>query len=289
MLSNLRVLVECDCELGEGPLWCDKTLCLYWVDIKKGTLHRYQLATQAHASWHLGKQISSIHRREAGGFVITQQTGFSLFEPDKGQSQAIPSPNEPTHNRYNDAAVDPWGRLWAGTMDDNETLATGKLYRLDATRNYTEQDAGYCITNGPAFSPDKRHLYHTDTLEKVIYRFELDEQGEISHKQPFIHLQDNEGYPDGMTVDADGGVWVCHFGGAKVTRYNPAGERVGDYSMPVSNITSCTFVGENLDYIVFTTARKSLSPEQLTQEPLAGSVFIAKPDVKGRVTPCFAG
>ena len=143
------------------------------------------------------------------------------------------------------------------------------------------------IPNGPTFSVDGKHIYHTHTTERTVYRFEIHGGYELSHKSVFYQIPEGDGYPDGMTIDSEGCLWICHFAGSQISRVSPAGKLIDTIKLPVSNITSCTFGGENLDQLFITTARWTLTDEQLKEQPLAGGVFLYEPGVKGMLSSKF--
>jgi len=289
-LKNITLLCDSQCELGEGPLWVPQEQCIYWVDIINKTLHRIHLDGSGHRQWIFDSEISSIHQRSKGGFIATFREGFAFVDLPSGNVTPIVSPEASFDgNRYNDAKTDDRGNLWAGTMDDGEHFKSGALYKLHPNLSWQSLDEGYCITNGPAFSQCGRYVYHTDTAKRVIYRLNVNDDDTILSKEIFITLPEKDGFPDGMTVDERGDLWVCHFSGAKVSKFSAQGQCLEQYHMPVSNITSCTFVGDNLNKIVFTTARAGLSKEKLLTEPSAGGLYIADVNSKGiNVTP-FSG
>jgi sugar lactone lactonase YvrE len=183
-------------------------------------------------------------------------------------------------NRLNDGFVDYRGRLWLGSMHDPEEALTGALYRLDG-EHLKRCDQGYCITNGPAMSPDGRVLYHTDTLEKVIYAFDVGDDGELASKRVFARIEDGAGYPDGPAVDAEGFLWTGLFGGWGVRRYSPQGEVAGFVRFPCANVTKIAFGGPDLKTVYATTAWKGLSEAQRAEQPLAGGVFRFEVDTPG--------
>ncbi len=277
--KNLRVLWDGQFRLGEGPLYCPTTESVYWVNILGSALHRVSLTGGAHTSWQFASAPTSIHHHAAGGFILTMQKGFARWQGDDAPPTPLPSPEtDLPGNRFNDAKTDGAGRLWAGTMDNAEADETGALYRLDTDGTWQTIDNGYCITNGPAFSPCGRWLYHTNTVKREIYRFALAADGSVSDKTTFIRITPDHGYPDGMTVSQDGDIWVCHFFGGRISRYGSDGQLKCQFRLPVSNITSCAFVGPGLTQLAITTARKALTPEQLEREPLAGALFLADVD-----------
>lgn len=280
--------------LGEGPLWVAREQAIYWVDIKQCLLHRLCTVTDQRRSWHIPEQLTAIAPRKNGGFVGTLRDGFALLEiPQLGETVNIKKLAEPEkdipENRFNDGKVDSKGRFWAGSMDDGESASSGKLYRLDSDCSWHTCDDNYIITNGPTFSPDGKTLYHTDTLDRKIFAFDLANDGSLTNKRLFIQFDEDSGFPDGMTVDEEGCLWVCHFFGWGISRISPAGEIIGRIKMPVSNITSCTFAGDQLNTLYITTARKGLSEEQLAAQPLAGGLFRFEPGVRGLPPTSFAG
>lgn len=277
--------------LGEGPLWVADERAIYWVDIVKKKVHRYHCDTGEKKTWQFEVEVTSLAKRASGGLIGTVRDGFALVDLDTQGITPVqmPEPHVPG-NRFNDGKIDAAGRYWAGSMDEGEKLASGILYRLDQDLSLRKLDQDYIITNGPAFSPDGKTMYHTDTSKRVIYRFDMEPGGTIHNKQVFIQLKhDEEGYPDGMTVDSGGCIWLAHFRGHRLTRYSPAGEVLRVIPMPVPNITSCTFAGENLDTLYITTARYLLSKAEIKKYPLAGSLFSFKPGVTGLPTPKFVG
>jgi len=290
-MSKPEVVWEIDALLGEGPVWVARENAVYWVDIFNNNVHRYHLGDGSKTTWHFDVEVTSISPREKGGFVGSIRDGFAHIDFENKSLDPIVQPeSDITDNRFNDGKVDAQGRYWAGTMDTNQSAESGSLYRLDPDLTIKKMDDKYIITNGPAFSKDGSIMYHTDTIKKEIYAFDLDANGDLSNKRIFTQFtQDDEGVPDGMTVDSEDCIWVGHFGGARITRYSPDGEILQVVPMPVPNITSCTFAGDNLDVMYITTAKTGIPEADLSKYPLAGSLFKFKPGVKGLPTPLFAG
>ncbi|MDN3638151.1 SMP-30/gluconolactonase/LRE family protein [Simiduia curdlanivorans] len=290
-MDEVTCIWDAQATLGEGPLWVAAESSLYWLDIKQSCVHRLNTQTEARQSWLVPEQVTSIAKRKSGAFVATIRDGFvalSLGDRHSIAALHLVEANSPD-NRFNDGKVDVNGRYWAGSMDDKEQRSTGALYCLDLNGAARSMDAGYCISNGPTFSPDGKRLYHTSTTERIIYQFDLDAAGELSNKRVFYRVPDLDGYPDGMTVDAEGCIWLCHFFGGKITRLSPAGEALRTIALPVSNITSCTFGGAQLDKLYITTARWGLSEQQLQSQPLAGGLFVCRPGVKGLASNEYLG
>ncbi|HEU0095158.1 MAG TPA: SMP-30/gluconolactonase/LRE family protein [Rhizomicrobium sp.] len=265
--------------LGEGPLWWKGAV--WFTDIKQNRIHRFTPATTAHQSWDTPAPVGFLAPLENGHFIAGAKTGLFDFDPRTGIFMLMRDvePGLPG-NRLNDGAVDPRGRLWFGSMDDGETEATGKLYRLDRS-GLAAVDSGYVITNGPAFSPDGDILYHTDTLQKTIYAFDTGADGALLNKRVFVRIEQGAGYPDGPTVDAEGCVWTGLFGGWGVRRYSPQGVLLESVAFPVANVTKIAFGGPHLTTVYATTARKGLDAAALAAQPLAGGLFRFETAVPG--------
>jgi sugar lactone lactonase YvrE len=276
--------------LGEGPLWAPDEAALYWLDIGRSQVHRFVPQTDERRSWSFSETVSCIARRRSGAFVAATRAGFAFLDLAAPTLEPVddPEPDRP-RNRFNDGKCDPAGRFWAGSMDDGESEPSGALYCLGSDLRAHRRDDGYVITNGPAFSPDGATLYHTDTLERTIHAFDLAADGTLSRKREFVRLTPDEGYPDGMTTDEEGGIWVAHYGGGRLTRFTPDGRRDRVVPLPVAFVTSCAFGGDDLATLYVTTARKDLAPEDEASQPLAGGLFAARPGVRGLVAAEFAG
>lgn len=272
---------EVGAELGEGPVWSAEERALWFVDIKQKKIHRFEPEVGGKTSWDAPAPPGFLAPKAGGGFIAGLKTGLHDFDPKTGEfvlRHAV-EPDRPG-NRLNDGAVDRKGRLWFGSMDDGESKPTGRLYRLDAD-GPRPMDDGYVITNGPAFSPDNRVLYHTDTLARLTYAFDLSADGGISNKRVFLRYDDGAGYPDGPAVDAEGCVWIAFFSGWGARRYSPSGELLACVRFPCANVTKIAFAGADLKTVYATTAWKGLSAEARKKEPLAGGLFRFTVDVPG--------
>jgi len=272
-------VLRCACELGEGPVWRDGAI--WFVDIKGLRIHRYDPATGEVRSWVAPAQPGFIAPAAAGGWIAGLKTGLHRFDHRTGRFELMAAVEDAgLDNRLNDGFVDGEGRLWFGSMHDGETNPTGALYRLDAN-GLRRMDDGYGITNGPAVSPDGRTLYHTDTLKRMLYAFDLAAGGELSNKRVFAEIEDGAGYPDGSAVDAEGCVWTGLFAGWGARRYSPKGEQIGFVKLPVANVTKIAFGGDDLRAAYATTAWKGLSAAEREQQPLAGGLFRFYVDTPG--------
>jgi sugar lactone lactonase YvrE len=269
--------------LGEGPLWAPRDNALYWTDILDRRLNRLDLATSVVETWEMPDTIGWIIEREQGGFVAGLGRRIVSLELDPLEIRTVAEPEpERDGNRLNDAKADPEGRIWAGSMPLGGDHPTGALYRLDPDGRVARVDDGYMVANGPALSPDGGFLYHADSGRGVVYRFPL-EAGRLAFREPFIRFEPGWGAPDGMTCDADGGLWIAHWGGGCVSRFDPAGARERSIALPASQITSCAFAGEDLDRMFVTSARDGVD------EPEAGRLFEVDPGCCGLPTHRYGG
>lgn len=273
-------------QLGEGLLWSARENAVYWVDILAMRLHRLRLADRAIDSWTMPEMIGWVIEREhEPGLIAGLQSAIVelTLNPLTVTPIVVPEPDLP-NNRRNDAKADARGRIWAGSMDAGAKVPTGTLFRLDPDRSLHRMDGGYTICNGPAFSPDGRTLYHTDTALGSVYQFALHDDGSLGPRETFVRFADGWGKPDGMTVDAGGGVWIAHWGGSRVSRFHPDGTLDRVIALPASQITNCTFAGAALDRMFVTSAAVGLRDEEH-----AGALFEVDPGATGLPTNRYAG
>lgn len=280
------VAAETGDRVGEGPVWIAAESALYWVDVLAPRLNRLSLRDNTLTHWTMPEPIGFVvARQHQPGFIVGLKSGFHVLHLSPYSCDLIGDP-EPhlSGNRLNDGKVDAAGCLWAGTMAMEGDRPSGTLYRLDPDRNLHAMDTGYLVTNGPAFSPDQRWLYHADSPRRVIYRFHLDSSGTLHEKTVFVVFPEDWGFPDGMTVDAEGGLWVAHWGGGRISRFDQNGKLDRAIMLPVPNITSCAFAGDSIDRLFVTSARDGCA-----EHPLAGSLFEISPGAKGLQPGLFAG
>ena len=268
--------------LGEGPVWVERDRALWFVDIKKKHVHRFDPATGEQRSFDAPEYVGFALPASGGGFVAGLQSGLAHFNESTGAFRRLAEvePDLPD-NRLNDGSVDPSGRLWFGTMDNNEEAETGAIYRLGDDGQVVQSGGECCITNGPAVSPDGRTLYHIDTLRGLVFACRIADDGSLTERRLFCEIPNGEGYPDGPTVDAEGCVWIGLFFGWSARRYSPEGKLIHTVRFPVSNITKIAFGGEGLRTAFATTARQGLKPDQLAEQPLAGNLFAFEVDTPG--------
>lgn len=279
------------CDLGEGPLWDERSGHLYWHDVTARRLHRTDASGTASQSWELAKMPGSFALRDGGGLLAAFRNQLALFAPDTGKTEEITGHGiDFGRERFNDGACDARGRFWAGTFDPSMKSATGCLYRIDPDLSVHRMDTGLAMSNGLAWSPDGATLYFADSRPGKVYRYAFDmDRGTIGAREVFLDYSDRPGRPDGCTVDSEGFLWVAEVTAGRVSRYAPSGRAVGALQLPVSKPTSVAFGGADLDTLFITCMRYGLSEEDLAREPLAGRLLSARVGVAGRHEPALAG
>ena len=272
-------------ELGEGPVWVERDRALWFVDIKKQQIHRFDPTDGSKNSWDAPEQVGFVFPADRGGFVAGLQSGLYHFDERNGAFGLIAKvESDKPNNRLNDGVVDPQGRLWFGTMDNGEKAKSGAFYCFAEGKVSATGIDGIAITNGPAISPDGRLLYFVDTLKGTLEVADIADDGKLENRRPFAKIEKTDGHPDGPTIDSNGYVWISLYAGWEVRRYSPAGDLVERVRFPVANITKVAFGGEDLRTAYATTARQLLKPEDIARQPQIGDLFEFQVDVPG--VPC---
>lgn len=271
--------------LGEGPYWVPEDDCLLWVDIRGGQLHRTYLPSGETVTLDLGA-VSAAFPAVGGGILTAGDSRLALHQPpgQGGQWSSRLVAEVPAREavRFNDAGVDPAGRVWVGSMHVGETQPLGELYRLDSGGTLTVVVKGVTVSNGLGWSPDGTRLYYADSPTRRVDVFDYDPaSGEAVNRRVFADLSAFDGVPDGLTVDADGFVWVAVWGGGILRRHAPDGTTDAILQVPVSQPTSCAFGGPGMTDLYVTTARAGLTDGQLAQQPLAGRLLRLRPGPVG--------
>lgn len=265
------------CLLGEGPVWdaVNKSIC--WVDILKGNIHEFIPAKDEYRIIAVNDLIGAVALCTDGNFLAALKSGLSLVNRKSGDIKFLCHPEAHLfQNRFNDGKCDPAGRFWVGKMALSENDATGNLYMVDKGFSHSVKINGVTVSNGIAWSPDKKTFYYinTPTYRVVAYNFDV-QTGNISNKRLAIAIPTKAGPPDGMTIDNEGMLWIAHWNGWQVARWNPqTGEKLLGIPLPAAYITSCTFGGEDLQDLYITSASVGLTEKQPDEQPLAGSLFV---------------
>lgn len=280
--------------LGEGPVWDDRSGILFWVDIEGFKIHVYDPKQKSDRAIDAGQFVGSLCVRRSGGLVLALKSGFAALDLETEKITPIAdAESRLPGNRFNDGKCDPAGRFWAGTLalDEDHGRGKGNLYCLNADHSVQLKLPGVWISNGLAWTADHRTLYFIDSPTQEVKAFDYDlSTGEISDQRIAIKVPDGMGYPDGMAIDVEDMLWIAHWDGSCVRRWNPkTGEILVEIAVPVSRPTSCVFGGENFETLYITSASTRLSSEKLASQPLAGSLFKCTPGVRGLPMNEYAG
>ncbi|MBT3926412.1 MAG: SMP-30/gluconolactonase/LRE family protein [Rhodospirillaceae bacterium] len=298
-MVKIECVVDEGIYLGEGPVWDVEDGLLYWVDIKGPHIWSYEPKSKKTNRWIFPKDITSIFRRKQGSAVVTLQDGFYFYDLDSGALEliALVDADEPL-TRLNDAKVDRRGRLIAGGEEEKEEQPLSGLWRLDPDLSVHTLEMGIICNNGPCWSPDDKTFYHADTFMQSIYAYDYDiESGSIANKRVFASTEDEPGLADGSTVDEEGYLWNAQVISGQLVRYAPDGSIERRIPMPVSNITSVMFGGDDLDTLYVTSMARVDHPggqgmfaEEEKPQPQAGGLFaVTGLGVRGLPESRFAG
>jgi D-xylonolactonase len=286
-------VLDARAKLGEAPLWRADEGVLYWLDHQAPALHRFDPATGADRVLDLGLdvQLGGLALTVRGDLVLFKRDGLFRVDPAGGRITPWLHPEAGrAESCLNDGKVDRDGRLWIGSAHLAETEPRGSLWRVDPDGSWRRIHKGFVVANGPAFSPDGRTLYLADSPTGRIHAYTLDRAtGALTSRRVFAKIPPSDGFPDGMTVDAEGCLWSCHWGGWRITRYAPDGSVARVVRFPVPQVTSCTFGGPELETLYVTTATVDLDPATRARAPLAGGLFALEPGVRGLPEPLFGG
>jgi sugar lactone lactonase YvrE len=286
-------LVRSQNRLGETPIWDPDDQALYWVDWGGLPTCRYHPSTGEFKTFPVDLPVTALARRVACGWIAIAQHGLYEWDPCVNIYTAFAGlsvPDNPDY-WYNDAAIDRQGRLLVGTFNSKDPFAPeGSLYRLEPGESLVELDRGYATANGIGISPDGGTLYVSDQRHRQIIALDYDaSSGEVSNRRIFAQVPEDQGMPDGITVDAEGFIWSGHWDGWRLTRYDPDGKIECQILFPVQHVISCAFGGPNLDELFVTTASWGFSDADRQEQPHAGDLFCLDANVKGLVEPAFAG
>lgn len=293
MTTEPKLELNLGAELGEAPLWDAEHQTLYWVDLTGGTLYRYHPASGRNEAYPIGHWIGTVALRRSGGLLLALDDGFAAYDLDRRELTLLANPEAHLpDNRFNDGKIGPDGRFWAGTMREGERRGDeGSLYYLDHDLTVHKVLDGVGISNGLAWSLDEKTLYFVDTYTYSVQAFDYDAAaGALTNSRRVITVDEELGSPDGMTIDVEGMLWIAHWGGWAVRRWNPhIGALLESIRLPVSQVTACAFGGPDLDTLYITTAAGWLPADQQAAQPLAGGLFSVKPGVRGLLPYQFAG
>lgn len=274
-MSHIETIVQSRDQLGETPLWCERTRRLWWIDIEQPRLQSFDPATGAHHGIEMpGTYLGSQALTRSGSRIVAIDLELRLFDTETGTTTPFAVVEQGVDNRLNDGRVDSRGRLWIGTMDNQLHRPNGSLYRVDPDGAVTKMADDVIVSNGIAFSPEGTTLYFTDTRRHVSWTFDLDlGDGAITNRRVFADYSATGDRPDGACIDVDGCLWTAFFAGGRIVRYRPDGAIDRQIALPVTNPTCLCFGGKDMKTLYVTSATKFLTPEQRAAELLAGSLF----------------
>lgn len=273
-----ELIADYQCQVGEGPLWHAKEKRVYWADIPNGRLFRYDPSTGQHEQFFDGPEVGGFTIQTDGSLLLFMEKGAIAKWTDGRFDYVMNEIPEERETRFNDVAADPAGRVFCGTMPSPDHA--GSLYRLDTDGSITRVLGDIGISNGIGFTPDQKQMYYTDSTSHNIYVFDYDiDTGNISNQRVFITIEDNDGIPDGMTVDAEGYVWSARWDGSSLVRYSPQGEQERRVWFPARKVSSVIFGGDDLTDMYVTTAG---GPNKEAEGPGAGGLFRLNLGIKGK-------
>lgn len=282
----VELLFDAKATLGEGPVWDARTGTLYWIDI----LNR-RIYANGDILLELDETIGCLALRRSGGLILTRRLSFWTLDLNPVRTTFLSAlTGEPSNNRFNDGKCDPRGRFLAGTMDLGESEPNGSLHSFDG-KSVTRLLGGVTISNGLTWSPDYKTFYYIDTPTRTVRAFDYDlETGAVASPREAVRVPESLGWPDGMTSDMQGNLWIAMWDGAQVTKWDPhSGQLLERIPVPARNVSSCAFGGRNMNELYITSARKDLDEQKLRQYPLTGGVFRLETKVEGMPAFEFAG
>jgi D-xylonolactonase len=265
------------CEIGENPLWHPDEKRIYWLDIPAGRMFRYEPATRRHEECYKGAVVGGFTIQADGALLLFMAGGAVRIWREGEMTTVIDGIPEERGSRFNDVIADPAGRVFCGTMSTQSRA--GRLYRLEVDGTLTAVLDGIGTSNGLGFAPGAEQMYYTDSRRREIYLFDYDVRtGAIARQRTFARTREEEGVPDGLTVDAEGFVWSARWGGSCIVRYTPAGIEERRIRFPAFRVSSLTFGGESYTDLYVTTAG---GDDRAANGPGAGALFRVSPGIRG--------
>lgn len=276
--------IPSQCFLGEGPYWNQERQSFFWVDIENGKLFEHSFSSGNTNSISFPHRLTVVLEGKDGSLILGLDRKLASFNLETKELTWLleVEPEESLH-RFNDGKVDPEGRIWIGTLSTKFTKGAGSLYCIDQDLTPQKKLSKLTISNGMAWTKDSHTFYFIDSPTQQIQEFIFDKDtGAIEFKRIAVEVPQEIGTPDGMCIDQEGMLWVAHYGGSGVYRWNPnSGELMDKIGLPVPHVTSCCFGGKNLDYLLITTAQENLTQDQLIEYPQSGDSFLVKTDTQG--------
>ena len=291
---EIEVVLDAGATIGESPTWASAESALYWIDVKKPALYRYDPVTAGQLSWPMSSDIGAfgLVSDPPGAVVALRQGIFRLVFASGALTLLAPPPFDPALFRFNEGACDAAGRFWVGVMfdplDDAISPQKSSLHSFTLREGLRTEPDSAELHNGMAWSPDGRRFYLSHSQSREVFAYAFDPaSGQLGVRDLFARIPEALGLPDGAAVDSRGGYWCALHGGSRLRRYTAMGAVDRDIALPVSQPTMCAFAGEALDVLYVTTASDKLSQEQRRREPLAGALLRLRPGESGIARPCM--
>ncbi|HEV3177549.1 MAG TPA: SMP-30/gluconolactonase/LRE family protein [Stellaceae bacterium] len=289
-MSVPRSVLDIRAGLGESPIWDGREGALYWIDGRKPNINRFDPATARNHAVTSAEPVHAIALTRGHRLLCAFEASLGLIDCETGALQALVSLIEGVEDNLNDGACDRAGRFWVGSKARDWVKPVGVLFRYDPDGSVHRLDQGFQLSNGLGWSPDNRTMYFIDSAPREIYAYDFDlAGGGIKNRRRLVRIAEEHGLPDGMTVDAEGSLWVAQWSGGRVVRYDPDGKIERVIPMPVQRPTSVAFGGRDLTTLFITSGTMRMSEAELAAEPLAGNLFALETDVQGLPEPRFAG
>jgi sugar lactone lactonase YvrE len=288
-MIDVDVALEAGAELGEGPVWDPRIACLYWVDIMRGVVHRFDPESRDDRMYRIGQPVGAVVPTRSGDLLLAMRDGFGRLDLETGAVRMVAAvEGDHPDRRMNDGCCDSAGRFWAGTMAIDECPCAGSLYRLDPDGSVHTMLREVTVSNGIDWSADHRRMYYVDSGTGRVDVFDFDRSlGAIENRRSFVCIPSECGVPDGLTIDSEEFVWVALWGGSAVHRYAPDGSLDAIVRLPVTHPTSCAFGGKDMQDLYVTSATVALSHAERSAQPLAGALFRCRPGAVGRTSHLF--
>ena len=277
--ANVSIASHHSCLLGEGPVWNAALSQIIWVDIINGEIHELSVKNGSMKTIPVNQMIGSLAICKNGNYIAALKKGLAFVDRANGEVKMIEDPlNLKEEIRFNDGKCDPAGRFWVGTMSMSDIKGIGEVYMLNKELHPKLKISKTTISNGMAWSRENDSFYFIDTPTMTVTAYDYNNlNGDISNPKIVIRVPQEDGSPDGMTIDNEGMLWIAHWDGWQVTRWNPVtGEKLLQIPMPVSRPTCCTFGGDDLTDLYISSAKEGLSDDELNQQPDAGKLFVVR-------------
>jgi sugar lactone lactonase YvrE len=289
--TPLTCVLDAGASLGESPVWSVAEQALYWVDINAPALNRFDPASGTNRAMPMPESIGCVALRQGGGYVVALRGGIWSARADGTLERKLAeAPYDTASHRFNDGRCDRQGRFLAGAMNERRDANSASLWRLGTDGRLVTVLADMMISNGLAWSPDGRTMYHADTPTLTIHAFDYDAAtGTPGNRRVFRRFEDPGQRPDGGAIDSEGCYWTAFYGGGRIARLSPAGELLAEYPLPAMCPTMCAFGGRDLRTLYVTSARQFRSPDELARLPRSGGIFAMPVPVPGLPEPAYSG